>query len=180
MFRVFVFIVSRHWILVYLAVSICTAFLWLSSSAFNRSHCCYIVPFPSFLFSFWKHLERCMLIEGTDNNFQGKWHPLHTLAASGEFYLVNSLLKHNLDINVPDKVSLDDNWQFIYSFSLLCFEYPLYYFICLDNVFCVFAVFMLFSLRMDWRQFTEQYWARSRLFLTFFWENQRIPLFVIT
>ncbi|KAL0380617.1 UNVERIFIED_CONTAM: Ankyrin repeat domain-containing protein, chloroplastic [Sesamum angustifolium] len=33
----------------------------------------------------------------------GKWHPLHTLAASGQFYLVNTLLKHNLDINVPDK-----------------------------------------------------------------------------
>ncbi|KAL8034767.1 hypothetical protein ABFX02_12G051300 [Erythranthe guttata] len=37
----------------------------------------------------------------------GKWHPLHTLAASGEFYLVNSLLKHNnLDINAPDKNGL--------------------------------------------------------------------------
>ncbi|GFQ07861.1 ankyrin repeat domain-containing protein chloroplastic [Phtheirospermum japonicum] len=36
----------------------------------------------------------------------GKWHPLHTLAASGEFYLVNSLLKHNIDINVPDKNGL--------------------------------------------------------------------------
>ncbi|KAK4490471.1 hypothetical protein RD792_001148 [Penstemon davidsonii] len=36
----------------------------------------------------------------------GKWHPLHTLAASGEFYLVNSLLKHNLDINAPDKDGL--------------------------------------------------------------------------
>ncbi|KAL8549928.1 hypothetical protein ACS0TY_008674 [Phlomoides rotata] len=33
----------------------------------------------------------------------GKWHPLHTLAASGEFYLATSLLKHNLDINAPDK-----------------------------------------------------------------------------
>ncbi|KAL0463749.1 UNVERIFIED_CONTAM: Ankyrin repeat domain-containing protein, chloroplastic [Sesamum latifolium] len=36
----------------------------------------------------------------------GKWHPLHTLAASGQFYLVNALLKHNLDINVPDKDGL--------------------------------------------------------------------------
>ncbi|KAL7132100.1 hypothetical protein ABFS83_12G048600 [Erythranthe nasuta] len=37
----------------------------------------------------------------------GKWHPLHTLAASGEFYLVNALLKHNnLDINAPDKNGL--------------------------------------------------------------------------
>ncbi|PIN07828.1 hypothetical protein CDL12_19597 [Handroanthus impetiginosus] len=36
----------------------------------------------------------------------GKWHPLHTLAASGEFYLVNSLLKHGLDINAPDKDGL--------------------------------------------------------------------------
>ncbi|KAL0747239.1 hypothetical protein Bca101_029241 [Brassica carinata] len=31
-----------------------------------------------------------------------KWLPLHTLAASGEFYLVDSLLKHNLDINATD------------------------------------------------------------------------------
>ncbi|KAL3614134.1 hypothetical protein CASFOL_042208 [Castilleja foliolosa] len=36
----------------------------------------------------------------------GKWHPLHTLAAAGEFYLMNSLLKHNIDINVPDKNGL--------------------------------------------------------------------------
>ncbi|XP_042502354.1 ankyrin repeat domain-containing protein, chloroplastic-like isoform X3 [Macadamia integrifolia] len=33
----------------------------------------------------------------------GKWLPLHTLVASGEFYLVDSLLKHNVDINVTDK-----------------------------------------------------------------------------
>lgn len=32
-----------------------------------------------------------------------KWQPLHTLAASGEFYLLTSLLKHVVDINVPDK-----------------------------------------------------------------------------
>ncbi|CAI0392778.1 unnamed protein product [Linum tenue] len=31
-----------------------------------------------------------------------KWQPLHTLAASGEFYLMNTLLKHNLDINSVD------------------------------------------------------------------------------
>ncbi|XP_010557532.1 PREDICTED: ankyrin repeat domain-containing protein, chloroplastic [Tarenaya hassleriana] len=31
-----------------------------------------------------------------------KWLPLHTLAASGEFYLVDSLLKHNVDINAAD------------------------------------------------------------------------------
>ncbi|KAH6820772.1 ankyrin repeat protein [Perilla frutescens var. hirtella] len=36
----------------------------------------------------------------------GKWHPLHTLAAAGEFFLVTSLLKHNLDINIPDKNGL--------------------------------------------------------------------------
>ncbi|KAL6522637.1 hypothetical protein OROMI_031595 [Orobanche minor] len=38
--------------------------------------------------------------------YLGKWHPLHTLVASGEFYLMNSLLKHNLDINAPDKNGL--------------------------------------------------------------------------
>lgn len=36
----------------------------------------------------------------------GKWHPLHTLAAAGEFFLATSLLKHNLDINTPDKNGL--------------------------------------------------------------------------
>lgn len=33
----------------------------------------------------------------------GKWLPLHTLAASGEFYLMDALLKHNVDINAVDK-----------------------------------------------------------------------------
>ncbi|PKI74433.1 hypothetical protein CRG98_005197, partial [Punica granatum] len=32
-----------------------------------------------------------------------KWLPLHTLAASGEFYLVDALLKHDVDINSVDK-----------------------------------------------------------------------------
>lgn len=36
--------------------------------------------------------------------FQSKWLPLHTLAASGEFYLLDALLKHNVDINAIDKV----------------------------------------------------------------------------
>lgn len=36
----------------------------------------------------------------------GKWQPLHTLAASGEFYLLGALLKHNADINFPDKDGL--------------------------------------------------------------------------
>ncbi|XP_030463980.2 ankyrin repeat domain-containing protein, chloroplastic [Syzygium oleosum] len=35
-----------------------------------------------------------------------KWLPLHTLAASGEFYLMNALLKHNVDINAVDKDGL--------------------------------------------------------------------------
>ncbi|XP_071927611.1 ankyrin repeat domain-containing protein, chloroplastic-like [Coffea arabica] len=35
-----------------------------------------------------------------------KWQPLHTLAASGEFHLVNTLLKHNVDINAMDKDGL--------------------------------------------------------------------------
>ncbi|KAK7307456.1 hypothetical protein VNO77_40536 [Canavalia gladiata] len=36
----------------------------------------------------------------------GKWHPLHTLAACGELYLLDSLLKHNVDINAVDKSGL--------------------------------------------------------------------------
>ncbi|KAG0552910.1 hypothetical protein BDA96_01G548800 [Sorghum bicolor] len=35
-----------------------------------------------------------------------KWLPLHTLAASGDFYLLDSLLKHNVDINAVDKDGL--------------------------------------------------------------------------
>lgn len=35
-----------------------------------------------------------------------KWLPLHTLAASGEFFLLDALLKHNVDINAVDKDGL--------------------------------------------------------------------------
>ncbi|KAK3014996.1 hypothetical protein RJ639_007249 [Escallonia herrerae] len=35
-----------------------------------------------------------------------KWKPLHTLAASGDIYLVGALLRHNIDINVLDKDGL--------------------------------------------------------------------------
>lgn len=31
------------------------------------------------------------------------WLPLHTLVGSGEFYLVDELLKNNIDINAVDK-----------------------------------------------------------------------------
>lgn len=37
-----------------------------------------------------------------ENAYSGKWLPLHTLAASGEFYLVNALMKHSVDINGVD------------------------------------------------------------------------------
>lgn len=36
----------------------------------------------------------------------GKWKPFHTVAASGDFYLMTSLLKHIEDINVPSKDGL--------------------------------------------------------------------------
>ncbi|CAJ1930562.1 unnamed protein product [Sphenostylis stenocarpa] len=36
----------------------------------------------------------------------GKWLPLHTFASCGEFYLLDSLLKHNVDINAVDKDGL--------------------------------------------------------------------------
>lgn len=35
---------------------------------------------------------------------QEKWVPLHSLAASGAFYLVDALLKHNANVNAADKV----------------------------------------------------------------------------
>lgn len=48
--------------------------------------------------------------------FQSKWLPLHTLAASGEFYLLDALLKHNVDLNAPDKVEIHERLKinFIY------------------------------------------------------------------
>ncbi|KAJ6824279.1 putative ankyrin repeat domain-containing protein, chloroplastic [Iris pallida] len=42
------------------------------------------------------------LLEATSS----KWLPLHTLAASGEFYLLDTILKHSVDINVVDKDGL--------------------------------------------------------------------------
>ncbi|XP_042417132.1 ankyrin repeat domain-containing protein, chloroplastic-like [Zingiber officinale] len=36
----------------------------------------------------------------------GKWLPLHSLATSGEFFLLDKLLKHNVDINGVDKDGL--------------------------------------------------------------------------
>ncbi|KAM0927307.1 hypothetical protein ACQ4PT_002959 [Festuca glaucescens] len=36
----------------------------------------------------------------------GKWLPLHTLAASGDFYLLDNLLKHKVDVNALDKDGL--------------------------------------------------------------------------
>nr|GMC93355.1 ankyrin repeat domain-containing protein, chloroplastic [Ipomoea batatas] len=36
----------------------------------------------------------------------GKWQPFHTFAASGEFYFTRSLLKHIVDVNLPDKDGL--------------------------------------------------------------------------
>ena len=38
------------------------------------------------------------------DSLQIKWLPVHTLAASGEFYLMDALLKHNVDINAVDVV----------------------------------------------------------------------------
>jgi hypothetical protein len=38
------------------------------------------------------------------DSLQRKWLPVHTLAASGEFYLMDALLKHNVDINAVDVV----------------------------------------------------------------------------
>ncbi|KOM28117.1 hypothetical protein LR48_Vigan499s006100 [Vigna angularis] len=38
--------------------------------------------------------------------FFDKWLPLHTFAACGECFLLDSLLKHNVDINAVDKVGL--------------------------------------------------------------------------
>ena len=44
---------------------------------------------------------------------------MHTLAASGDFYLLDALLKHNVDVNAPDKVA---KIEFLIS-VLLRFEY---------------------------------------------------------
>lgn len=39
-----------------------------------------------------------------------KWLPLHTLAASGEYYLMDALLKHDADVNALDK----DGWTVLH------------------------------------------------------------------
>ncbi|KAI3855957.1 hypothetical protein MKW92_046498 [Papaver armeniacum] len=45
-------------------------------------------------------------IPNLEDAASGKWLPLHTLAASGEFFLVDALMKHNVDINAADKDGL--------------------------------------------------------------------------
>ncbi|KAJ0967904.1 hypothetical protein J5N97_024821 [Dioscorea zingiberensis] len=45
-------------------------------------------------------------IPNTLDATSSKWLPLHTLAASGDFYLLDTLLKHNVDINAVDKDGL--------------------------------------------------------------------------
>ncbi|XAR73724.1 hypothetical protein NMG60_11007795 [Bertholletia excelsa] len=55
----------------------------------------------------------------------GKWLPLHTLTASGEFYLVNALLKHNVDINIQDKDGLTAIHKAILSKKQAIFNYLL-------------------------------------------------------
>ncbi|XP_024175871.1 uncharacterized protein LOC112181718 isoform X2 [Rosa chinensis] len=39
-------------------------------------------------------------------SFSSKWLPLHTLAVSGEYYIMHALSKHEADINAADK----DDW----------------------------------------------------------------------
>ncbi|KAG9439442.1 hypothetical protein H6P81_019607 [Aristolochia fimbriata] len=53
--------------------------------------------------------EKVLLNRRIPNLFvanSSKWFPLHTLAASGEFYLMDKLLKHSVDINAVDKNGL--------------------------------------------------------------------------
>ncbi|AQK55104.1 E3 ubiquitin-protein ligase HOS1 [Zea mays] len=51
-------------------------------------------------------LYLCDIFCYTSGRQKSKWLPLHTLAASGDLYLLNSLLKHNVDINALDKDGL--------------------------------------------------------------------------
>lgn len=57
--------------------------------------------------------------------FQGKWQPLHTLAASGEFHLLTELLKHNVDINVLDKVCWNQDCIIVHILVFLSLPYAL-------------------------------------------------------
>ncbi|XP_058180637.1 ankyrin repeat domain-containing protein, chloroplastic [Rhododendron vialii] len=54
-----------------------------------------------------------------------KWQPLHSLAASGEFYLVNALFKHNVDINIKDKDGLTVLHKAVISKKQAIFNYLL-------------------------------------------------------
>lgn len=60
--------------------------------------------------------------------FQDKWIPLHTLAASGEFYLVDKLLKYNAQINSVDKVHI----------FLLCSSLEVSYCLMIFSIFQIF------------------------------------------
>lgn len=63
------------------------------------------------------------------NLFQKKWLPLHTLAASGEFYIVDALLKHNVDINAVDKVKkLTTCWLDMILPFAFAFAFPTFFF----------------------------------------------------
>lgn len=83
-----------------------------------------------------------MLIhEFSCNHFQGKWHPVHTLAASGEFYLMTSLLKHDVDINALDKVEWVTTTICIFVFHI--------------HFACSYAYISLYILVINWWHFFE-------------------------
>ena len=101
--------------------------------------------FPEFYWTGWLKLLSCclflvffyflVLLQVLFNFFQGKWQPLHTLAASGEFYLVNALLKHNVDINIQDKVCR--TVIMIYVATLHGLMPSSFLFFCFSNFFCM-------------------------------------------
>ncbi|XP_038974724.1 ankyrin repeat domain-containing protein, chloroplastic [Phoenix dactylifera] len=76
--------------------------------------------FLSFLAFFWE-----ILLKTTYFLFQSKWLPIHTLAASGEFYLLDALLKQNVDINAIDKDGLSAIHRAILCKKQAIFDYLL-------------------------------------------------------
>lgn len=111
--------------------------------------------------------------------FQGNWIPLHTLASSGDFYLVNSLLKYNVDINAVDMVrcyileSIDSEAIFFLTNFKHCTK------VMVTKFFFFIGFNILFCFSMAYLQFTRRYLGRNMLYLTISCENQQILSYVI-
>ncbi|CAA6666736.1 unnamed protein product [Spirodela intermedia] len=78
-----------------------------------------------------------------------KWLPLHAFAASGEFYLLDALLKHNVDVNAPDKDGATLMHYAVLNASTQIIKILLLYDVDIDLPDEAFFLWVLFSGRLD-------------------------------